>query len=114
MIPGSHRPSRIKFLLRVDGGDGDGHLLQHLRNDAGGVERGEDRDAIFDRAAADGRAVLAVRAGGDSARVDDVAHEARADQVENLAAALGELAEAAGADTVFLGGRRPYPRWRRC
>lgn len=99
--PGRPSAFQNKILLRVDGGDGDGHLLQHLRNDAGGVERGEDRDAVFDRAAADGRAVLAVRAGGDSARVDDVAHEARADQVENFAAALGELAEAAGAGYRF-------------
>ena len=83
-----------------------GYLLKNIEDYLHGVEGGEYRHSVLDCTAAYLNAVLKVDAGENGAGVYNIADIARADRIENLSAALAELAAHAGAYAVLLEERR--------
>ena len=79
-----------------------GYLFENIEDYLHGVEGGEYRHAVLDGTAADLNTVLKVDAGENGARVYNIADIARADRIEDLGAALAELAAHAGAYAVLL------------
>ena len=102
-------------LACIDSGNAHGRFLQYIQKDFYRVQIRQHGDAVLNRATADHSAVLVVNAGQDRPGVDDIAHIAGPDGVENLAAALADFAPNAGADAVFFqevcrsGGGRILP-----
>ena len=98
-----HTPySTLHTDSHVNGGNADGDLLQHVQQDADGVEGGEDGDVVFHGAAADLITVGVAGHAADVVGVDNVADVAPADGLKDLVAALGELFLDSGADAVLL------------
>ena len=101
-LPEKTVPRLLSPALRIDRGDGQSRLLQHIQQDPNRIQGRKQRDVVFRGQKADHHSVGGLVQGIRIAGVDHVGDVALANCFGNLVAALVHFFEDMGADPVFL------------